>query len=198
MKTPPLSSRDRSVLLIGGMIVVSFLVIGRGLPWLHARIQERRQAALVATQQATQTEWQVRNAAPTRRALNQVRRELAAYDSALVNGVTPSAASASLAALVSEAASIGDAQIGSIQLAADTVPSRDVLSHVTARLSASGDLMSIALMLQGLEQGPQLLAVRELNMVRSPSGSTRGQPESLQVELLVEGLYRHQTTGGSR
>ena len=198
MRGSSISSRDRRVLLLGGTIVIALLVVGRGLPWLHAHIQERRQAALAATQLATQAEWQVRTAEPTRRALKQVHSELAAYDSALVDGVTPSAASASLAALVSEAASIGDAQIGSIQLAADTLASRDVLSHVTARVSASGDLMSLALMLQGLEQGPQLLAVRELNMVRSPSGSARGQTESLQVELLVEGLFRHHTTGGSR
>lgn len=185
-----MSPRDRRVLVLGGAVVLVILAAGRGVPALLAHAEERQRSAEVATQRAAGTEWTVRNADGMRRALGQVRMQLASYDSALVEGATPDAASARLAELVSDAAAETDTQLGSIRLSADTTGGPGALARVTARASVSGELMSVALMLQWLEEGPQLLAVRELSMAQTPSGVVRAQAEVLQVELVVEGLYR--------
>jgi hypothetical protein len=193
-----ISARDRRVLVLGVVVVTVLLVVGRGVPALLARGTQQRQRAAVVGEQATRAEWSVREADRTRRALAQVRTELATFDSALVSGAVPSAASAALAELVSDAASSADARIASIQLAADTLAARPALARVSARVSVSGDLMSIAQLIQMLEEGPQLLAVRELSVAPSQPGIARGQVETLQAEMLVEGLFRREPAGAVR
>jgi len=193
-----LSTRDARVLALGAAVVITLLGIGRGVPMLLARTADRRQSATSASQRAARAEWSAQNAESTRRTLDRIRTQLVAYDSALVEGATPSAASAALAELVSNATSDADARLGSIQLTADTLVGRGALARVTARVSVSGDLMSIAQLLQMLEEGPQLLAVREVNLVQSQPGVAHGQPETLQVELLVEGLFRRPPARGAR
>jgi hypothetical protein len=185
-----LSTRDRRVLAIGTAIVLAILIAARGVPALRARSALYREKAAASAARAARAEWSVRNAAHTRRMLDQTLARLAAYDSAIVDGSTGSAASARLAELVSDAADIADARLGAVQLAADTVRGRGRLARVTARASVTGDLMAIAQVLQSLEQGPQLLAVRELAITSVQAGVSRGQRETLQADLLVEGLYR--------
>jgi len=195
MSASMLSPRDARVLALGSVVVLLLLAGGRGVPAMLSRAAEHRRNAAETAGRAAQAEWSVRNAERTRKALGQVRVQLAAYDSALVDGTTPSGASAELAALVSDAASGAEARIGSIQLAADTLAGRAALARVTARVSVSGDLMAIALMLQLLEEGPQLLAVRELSLVPSQAGAVHAPSETLQAELLVEGLFRRRLGG---
>jgi hypothetical protein len=190
MTSRKLSSRDARVLMLGTLVVTAIVVLSRGVPALRGRAERYREGAARAAAQAGRVEWSLRNADGTRRALERTRSQLAAYDSAIVEDETPSAASARLAELVSDAAEVAEARLGAVQLGADTIAARGTLARVTARASVTGDLMAIAQMLQALEEGPRLLAVRELGIVPMQTGAVRGQPEVLQAELLVEGLYR--------
>jgi hypothetical protein len=198
MTGPTLSVRDRRVLVFGGMIVLAIAVLGRGVPALRAHAVEQRARAADAVHRAARAEWQARHAHEMQHALRQTRLRLAAYDSALVRGATPSEASASLAELVSDAVDGTDARLGSIQLGADSAGTPGALARVTAHASVSGELMSIALVLAALEQGPQLLAVRELSIGGAQPNLARNQREQLQAELVVDGLYRRAAAGRAR
>ena len=183
------SARDRRALLIGATTVLLVIAMARGAPALVKRYVAVGDRAALASQRAARAEWAARNAPRTRATLRQVRAELAGYDSALVQGNTPDDAAAGLMQIVTEAAAVADARIGSLQVTADTVDRRTALSRISARVSVGGDLMAVAILLQTLEAAPRLLAVRELHVSQSPSASRR-QVEVLQADLLVEGLYR--------
>jgi len=197
MTASDFSARDRRALIIGATTVLLVIAMARGAPALLKRYVAVRDGAALASQRAARAEWAVRNASRTRATLRQVRAELAGYDSALVQGNTPDDAAAALMQIVNEAAAVADARIGSVQLSADTVGTRTALSRVSARVSVGGDLMAVAILLQTLEAGPQLLAVRELHVSQSPSASRR-QVEVLQADLLVEGLYRRTPSAETR
>lgn len=195
MTGAPLNPRDRHVLMVGLVSVVAIVAGGRGFPWLAEYTAKREFEAGIAASRAARADEALRHAQRTDVALQRVRADLALYDSSLVEGETPSAASARLAELVSEAASGTDARLGSITLGVDSSGKGERLSRVTARASLSGELYSIVLVLQSLEEGPHLLAVRELSVTQAQPVASQRQIEVLQADILVEGLYRYGEAG---
>jgi hypothetical protein len=192
-----ITDRDRRVLVLGGLCMLLIAGLGRGIPALGRWAAERQREAVESTQQLAQREWLARNARGLDRELARVRRELAAYDSALVEGETPSTASARLAQLVSDAIADTDARLASVRMSADSATKRGELAQVVAYASVSGDLFSLATVLQSLEEGPRLLAVSELSIASMQSGVARTQAEQLQAEVVVQGLYRRATRLGT-
>ena len=191
------TDRDRRVLVLGGVFMVLIAAVGRGLPSVHRRSTERRRVATETTELLAHREWLAHNARGLDRELARVRHGLAAYDSALVEGETPSTASARLAQIVSDAVADTDARLASIRMSADSAPKVGELTQVVAYASVSGDLASLAMVLQSLEEGPQLLAVSELSIASTQAAVPRTQPERLQAELVVQGLYRRATRLGT-
>jgi hypothetical protein len=192
MSAASLSRRDRRVLATGAAIVLGILIVGRGGPVFLSYVDARRASAANVAQRAARTEWLVLNAGTLHRELGRVRGRLARLDSALLDGDTPTVASATLAAIVSDAVADTDARLASIRLSVDTVGKPSELSRVVAHASITGDLFSIAAVLQTLEAGPQLLAVSELSIATTQPGIAPTQTEHLQVELTVDGLYRRE------
>ena len=111
-----ITDRDRRVLVLGGLCMLLIAGLGRGIPALRRWSAERQREAVESAQLLAQREWLAHNARGLDRELARVRRELAAYDSALVEGETPSTASARLAQLVSDAVADTDARLASIRL----------------------------------------------------------------------------------
>jgi hypothetical protein len=151
---------------------------------------ERRQRADLATRAAGRAVEGRRDAERMHRLLASLGSWRVAYDSALVAEGAPSVASARLAEVLGDAASASEAQLGAVQLSADTAVARGALMKTRVRATVSGDLMSIALFLETIEAGPPLLAVRELTVTQPQLGVTAGQAERLQAEVVVEGLFR--------
>jgi hypothetical protein len=191
------TDRDRRVLVLGGVCMLLIAGLGRGIPALGRWTAQRQREAAESAHLLAQREWLTRNARGLDRELTRVRRELATYDSALVEGETPSTASARLAQLVSDAVSDTDARLASIRMSADSAGKPGELAHVVAYASVSGDLFSLATVLQSLEEGPRLLAVSELSLASMQSAVARTQAEQLQAELVVNGLYRRATRLGT-
>jgi hypothetical protein len=171
--------------------------IGRGVPALRRWSAERQRQATESAELLAHREWLARNAHGLDRELARVRRELATYDSALVEGESPSTASARLAELVSDAVADTDAKLASIRMSADSVSKPGELGHVVAYASVSGDLASLASVLKTLEEGPRLLSVSELSIASMQPAVARTQAEQLQAELVVDGLYRRATRVGT-
>jgi hypothetical protein len=197
MTAPGITERDRRVLIAGGVGILLIVALGRGLPVLRRHVADRQSVAAATAQQVAHEEWLAHNARSLDRELARVRQYLATYDSALVEGETPNTASARLAELVSNAVSDTDARMGSIRLSADTAGKPGELAHVVAYASLTGDLFAIATVLQALEGGPRLLAVSELTVASLRAGIPRTEAEQLQVDLVVDGLYRRATRLGT-
>jgi hypothetical protein len=188
---------DRRVLALGGVCIMLIVAVARGLPALRTYTAERRAEAAHTAELLAHREWLSRNARGLERELARVRGQLATYDSALVEGETPSTASARLAQLVSDAVSDTDARIASIRMSSDSAAKNGELAHVVAYASVSGDLTSLAIVLQHLEEGPHLLSVSELSIASTQPAVARTQAEQLQAELVVDGLYRRATRLGT-
>jgi Type II secretion system (T2SS), protein M subtype b len=193
----PMSDRDRRVLVLGGAAILLIVAVARGLPALRVFAAERRAETSRTTELLAHREWLSRNARGLEHELVRVCGQLAAYDSALVEGETPSTASARLAQLVSDAVSETDARLASIRMSADSAARSGDLAHVVAYASVSGDLTSLATVLQLLEEGPHLLSVSELSIASTQPAVARTQAEQLQAELVVHGLYRRATRLGT-
>jgi hypothetical protein len=197
VKALRITDSDRRVLLAGSVGIALIGAFGRGLPILRTHVADRKRVAAASAEQLAQKEWLAANAGRFDHDFARVRHQLAAYDSALVEGETPNTASARLAELVSEAVSDTDARLGSIRLSADSAANPGELAHVIAYASVTGDLFSIANVLQSLEDGPRLLAVSELSVTSMNAGVARTQAEQLQAEIVVDGLYRRATRLGT-
>jgi hypothetical protein len=193
-----ISDRDRRVLVLGGACMLLIAGLGRGVPALRRWSAERQRQAAESTELLAHREWLAHNAHGLEREMASARRALATYDSALVEGESPSTASARLAELVSDAVSDTDAKLASIRMSADSVTRPGELGHVVAYASVSGDLASLATVLQTLEEGPQLLSISELSIASMQPAVARTQAEQLQAELVVDGLYRRATRVGTR
>ncbi|MGH7632627.1 MAG: GspMb/PilO family protein, partial [Gemmatimonadaceae bacterium] len=183
-----LSARDRRVLFWGVVVIALILLTGRGVPrlrvWASARSAEVDALAL----QVQRARASVDGGSSNQRIAQQATLKLARYDSAMLGGRVPTTAGAQLAEVLAESAEATETQLGAVQLSSDSTRMR--LGHVTARVEVTGDLEAIALFLDALEEGPELLAVRELDLAPDGSVSAPTQPERLKAQILVEGVYR--------
>jgi hypothetical protein len=187
--TGPLSARDRRTLLRGGVAVVLLLFAGRVVPAVRRWSDDRRAIAELRQRENTRASRIAGDAAATRRLLAIARQRLVAYDSALLDAPTYTRASTTLAALVREAAEQTETRVGALELRADTTGTGP-LARVSVRATVTGDLMSLALFIESLEAGPRLLAVRDLSIVQPEPSLPPERPETLQAEVLVEGVFR--------
>ena len=188
-----LSLRDRHVLTGGALVLLAITLLGRGVPALLAWTQSQRAAALAASTALEQLHQANRTIPITSQLRALVERRLADYDSALLVGSTPANAGAELAQILGDAASVSEVQLGSVQLSADSV-SRNLLAHARARATLSGDLQSISIFLEVLEEGPPLVAVRELALTAAQPTGRSSQRETLQAEVVVEGVFKLAST----
>lgn len=182
-----LSERDRRTLVMGGILVVALVLLARGIPaWRRWDADTRASAREMATE-AARAETTVRDLPASLDSLQARRARYVALGRGVLDGASTAAAGASLASLVSGAAARAGVQIGSVQVRPDTAGAGTFL-RVTVRAEGTGDLPAITRMLEMLEGGRTLLAVRDLSITQPNPGGPAEQPEALRVELAVEGL----------
>jgi hypothetical protein len=189
MTAPSLSPGDRRALSTGAIAIMAFILIGAGVP----RYLAWRTAAFTNAEQAASALARVRRSVVryprTTAALLQVRQRLALLDSLVLVDSSAATAGTSLADAISEAAEGAGVTLGSIQIKRDTL-TRSRLRRIAARATVSGDVEAIALFLESLEGGTQLLAVREWSINGGSTTAASGQPELLRMDVLLEGIAR--------
>lgn len=198
--TSGLGTRDRRTLLVGGAIVATLLVLGRGIPAMRGWQSRTVAGAEPVVAEAARRQASLRDAAATRDSLRLALARLATLDSAFVFGGTPAAVSAGLATIVTESAQIAELSPESMQLSIDSTSDRGYL-HPTARTQVTGDLASVAAFVESLEEGPALIAVRELSLVRAADGAPVGAGAvRIRADVYVEGIARQPGSqlGGTR
>jgi hypothetical protein len=189
--TPAISSHDKRVLIIGGVLVTTIVggshVVARLTEWSSSA--RASAASLVAD--FTRQDASIRALSLTRDSLVARRVRLANIDSTTLNGDTPALAGASLAELMSDLADATKAQIGNVQVRTDS-STRSIFVPVQVQVSVTGDLLAIMRFLSKLESGPKLIAVREVGLsVQGDQSALQGKPEALRADVIVEGLARN-------
>lgn len=185
--TGRLSHRDRRTLAIGAGLVAALVLLGRGLPAWRGWDAETRASAAQKAAEAVQTEAAVRLLPASLDSLQARRARYVALGGALLDGESTAAAGASLASLVSGAAARAGVQIGSVQVRPDTAGAGTFM-RITVQADGTGDLPAITRLLEALEGGRELLAVRQLSITQPNPGGAAEQPEALRLDLQVEGL----------
>ena len=181
------ASHDRTVLTAGVLAIVALLVVGRGLPvWRDWQSASRDSAAVVA-QELARTRATIAHARVTRDSLAARQRRYLALAPMLLRGETPAMGSATLASVVSSAATAASVRLGPVQVRSDTT-ARGAFRRVGVRAEVTGDVRGVGTFLSILERGPTLLAVRELAIAQLEPAAAPDRAEALHVQLSVEAL----------
>ena len=185
--TGRMSDRDRRTLVLGALAVVAMLLFARGLPAWRRWDAGARDGAEARAREAAQVESAVRLLPASLDSLQARRTRYVALGRAVLDGESTAAAGASLASLVSGAAARAGVQMGSVQVRPDTAGAGTFM-RISVRADATGDLPAITRMLETLEGGRTLLALRDVSITQSVPGGPAEQAETLRLELTVEGL----------
>jgi len=177
--------RDRRALVLGLGTVISAAVAFRIVPaairgavnWrAHVEAQQqslRREQALVAS------------LPPLKDSLGQALTRVVAIAPRLVAVGTPAEASASLASVVSVAASRHSLRVVRIDALPDSTAG--VFTRVAVHAELEGDIRGLTALLQVLETGDPVLAVTALTLDAPQPVTAKGVPETLHIGLTVSG-----------
>ena len=190
-----ISSRDRRTLLVGGGIIASLVVLSKGVPAWRDWVATSRAGALEQTRAASDADALVSHGKALRDTLAARNARYVALAPALVAGNTPAEAAATLASLVSSAASVAGVKLGAVQLRppADT-GARRAFVRIGVHADVVGDIQGITTLLASLERGPARLRVRDITVTQPDAAAPGDRVEALRADLTVEGLAiaRHQ------
>jgi hypothetical protein len=182
-----IASRDRRVLVAGVVVVVLLVAFARGLPALRRWHADVRDSSAALTQEAARARMTVARARTTRDSLAARERRFIALAPLLLRGETPAMGSATLASLISTAATAASVRLGPVQVQADTI-ARGVFSRVGVRAEITGDVRGVSAFLSILERGPILVAVKELTIAQLEPAAAADRAEALHVAVAVEAL----------
>ena len=180
-------SRDRRALAAGVVVVVLLIAFARGLPALRRWQADVRDSSAALTQEAARAQMTVARERTTRDSLAARQRRFIALAPLLLGGETPAMGSATLASLISTAATAASVRLGPVQVQADTV-ARGVFSRVGVRDEITGDIRGVSAFLSTLERGPTLVAVKELTIAQLEPAAAADRAEALHVTVAVEAL----------
>ncbi|HTI62343.1 MAG TPA: GspMb/PilO family protein [Gemmatimonadaceae bacterium] len=189
MGTPQLGVRDRRVLSVGALTISLLVGLSRGLPalraWERARMTEARTVAL----QLAELRNGVESLPLMRESLVVRRARLAAIDSLLPAGASPSAVAAAIASILEQSADDNAVKLTNLQLRADSTV-RVGLVRVSVRLSGVTDVSGLAGLLRSIEAGETPLVVRDLSVSQPEPAAPDSRPEALRFDVLVAGIGR--------
>jgi Type II secretion system (T2SS), protein M subtype b len=189
-----LSARDRRTLTVGVVAIGSLLIVSRGVPAWRTWVRETRAGAVEHIGDAARAEGVVRALPAMRDSLAARNARYLALAPTLVAGGSLNAASATLASLVSTAATASGVTLGAVQMRTKDAPRRDsvaaraAFTRVRVESDVTGDIRGIARFLAALEGGPVRLVVRDLTITQSDAVGAPDRPEVLRATVAVEGL----------
>ncbi len=164
------------------------LATARGVPAWARWNEEASLTAAERVAEARDAEAAARALPALRDSAEARRARLAALAPMLLNGESPAAAAASLAALVSGATARTGVQAGSVEPLRPDSADAGTFVRVRVRGDASGPLPALLAFLAALEGAPELLSVREWSILQPNAGGPAELPENLRVEFVLEGL----------
>jgi hypothetical protein len=182
-----LSARDRRALIVGLGVLGFGLAAGRGFPAWRRWDRENRESLVELRTELAQAREETRLAPLFADSAAARTRRLVQRAPEILEGETPSAAAATLAALVSGAAAQAHADLGAVELHADSLGAPTFIP-VSVKATATGDLPGLLRMVNALEEGPEALRIVEWSLTQADPGGAADRAESLRLELVVAGL----------
>jgi Type II secretion system (T2SS), protein M subtype b len=183
------SARDRRTATLGITVVGSLIGLSRGLRALTAWEETRVAEASDATARLSSARANVRLLSVLRDSLRARLERLAAADSVLLTGTSSAAAAADLASLLDEAGRAARLRITAMQLRADSA-AQGSITRVAVRVTGTTDVRGLASFLRSIEGNDTPLAIRELVVSQPEPAAPDSKPETLRVDIAVEGLAR--------
>ena len=181
-------SRDRRALVAGVVVILLLVAFARGLPALRRWQADVRDSSAALTQEAARARMTVARERTTRDSLAARQQRFIALAPLLLRGETPAMGSATLASLISTAATAASVRLGPVQVKAADTAARGVFSRVGVRAEITGDVRGVSAFLSTLERGPTLVAVRELTIAQLEPAAAADRAEALHVTVAVEAL----------
>ncbi|HXE60058.1 MAG TPA: GspMb/PilO family protein [Gemmatimonadaceae bacterium] len=193
-----LSPRDRRALAIGVMSIGGLVIVGRVLPdwrdWQEAAVASATKAA----RSAARGQVLAKDARAIHDSLAARRARLTALAPTWLSGDSPAAAGAGLAAVITRAATDAAMTLGTLDIATDSA-GQTAFVPVHVRVSVSGDIQGLAMLLAALDRGPVALNVASLDVQGGDASAPSQRPEVLHTDLTIEALWcPHAETGGGR
>jgi hypothetical protein len=182
-----LPPRERRAALLGLVVIGFGTTVARGIPALVRRQTGARVSLHERTRELSTARQEFRSL-PALRDSGRVRRHrLISLAPRILDGGTAPAAGAGLAALVAGSAARAGVQLGSVEVRYDSLPA-GYFVPVRVRADAVGSLPGLLRMLTLLEDGPELLSFPAWSITQPNPGGPPELPETLHLELTVEGL----------
>lgn len=185
MSAGALTPRDRWTLAAGVAICGSIIGIGRGLPAFRVWEGAQFAAAAEAVARVQRVEVASRLGSAMESGATRARAARAALDSLTLAGNTPAEAAATLSLLLGAYADSAGVRIVSSAVRSDTAFSRGFAS-ARVRLTAVSDIEGAMVLLEQVESGLPILAVREFLATRGDAAA--GGVQTLRIEMTVEAL----------
>ena len=182
-----LSQRDRRTLTVGLGVVLSLITIARGVPALRAWEGDRRAEAQAAAEQLAALRSGVGTLPALRDSVRARQARLAALNSSLLSGASPSAIAANLASALEDLADDNALKVTAMQLHADSVATAG-LARVDVRISGITDITGLAGFLHAVEGNTTPLVVRDLSVSQPEPTASDAKAEALRVDMLVAGI----------
>ena len=179
-----MTPRDRRALQVGSAAVVAALLVLRVLPWGVRHALDWRARTLQQQVTLGRAEALLAQTPAVRDSLGQALTRVVALAPALLDGRTPADAAASLASLVTLAASRHALQVMRVDPLPDSVAG--VFARVAIHVELEGDVRGLAGLLGKLETGEPLLTIPQVS-VDAPAPASRGAPEALHIALTIQG-----------
>lgn len=182
-----ISQRDRRTLIVGVSVVGTVLAIGRGLPAVSDWESTQRREAESTAERLAQLRDGLRSLPALRDSLRARTARLAELDTTLIRGVSPAAIAAAFASALGDIADENALRVSTLQLRSDSVATQG-LARVEVRVTGVTDVAGLAGFLRAVEGNAMPARVRELNISQPEPLAGEAKPETLRVDVLVEGL----------
>jgi hypothetical protein len=178
MRPSSVSARERRVVVWGAGIVLSALLVVRGVVPYAQRWTLRETQLSAARDRAGQLAGLEQATPQLQQAATIAERELSGAPRRVLHARSTALAASALQALLQEAVDGAGMIVSRVDVSPD-----DADGQVSASLSVVGDVHGMATLLATLERGPRVLFVERLTVVQN--SALRGAPDVLQVTLGV-------------
>jgi len=183
-----LSARDRRALVIGIVSIGGLVVVGRVVPaWRTWEITAVASAS-EAARSAAREQVLANNARAIHDSLAARKTRLSALSPSWLNGDSPAAAGAGLAALVTRAATDAAMTLGTVDIRTDSV-GQNAFVPVHVRLSLSGDIQGLVTTLAALDRGPVAMRVASLAVQGADPAAPAEHAEVLHTDVTIVALW---------
>jgi hypothetical protein len=182
-----MNERDKKALVWGGAVIVGAVLCLGVIPWATREVSASWEAATSRRATLARAQTLLAERYVVRDSLGRVLSQIIALAPQLVEGKSPAEAQASLASLLSLAASRHALRI----LRADALPDSalGVFSRVALHAELEGDIAGLTRLLRAVETATPLLSVTALGVSVQDPASPSNQAELLRIDLDVAGYY---------